>query len=146
MLEPGASFPEFELPAHDGSSVSSSALAGSKYLLFFYPKADTPGCTREACSFRDVWGELEEAGVVVLGISFDRPAGNAKFADKHRLPFRLLSDKGRALARAVGAAGLLSPVPKRVSYLVDEQGKVLKAYPNVSPRQHAEEVLTDLAG
>jgi len=144
LLEPGSEFPKFDLEAHDGSRVRLTDLAGRKVLLFYYPKADTPGCTKEACAFRDAWGELKAAGVAIYGISFDKPNGNAHFADKYGLPFLLLTDAGKAIAKQVGATGLLMPVPKRISYLLDENGNVLKAYPTVRPVGHAEEVLADV--
>ncbi|RLE30427.1 MAG: peroxiredoxin [Acidobacteria bacterium] len=144
MLTTGEMFPSFELQAHDGSAVRSSSLAGSIYLVYFYPKADTPGCTKEACSFRDAWSDLKEANVKVFGVSYDTPQSNRAFAEKFNLPFLLLSDDEKALAKSVGATRLLIPVPKRISYLVGADGRILKAYPSVSPSSHAEEVLKDL--
>ncbi len=144
MIEPGSPFPRFALTAHDGSAVTSETLAGTGYLIYFYPKADTPGCTAEACQLRDSWSELAELDVTVVGVSYDAPESNRRFAEKHRLPFLLLSDRERTLAKAVGAARLLLPVPKRISYLVDGDGTVLRAYPSVVPASHAEQVLTDL--
>lgn len=144
MLKAGDRFVDFELRAHDGSLVRSADLAGQPYLVYFYPKAQTPGCTLEACRLRDAWDELEEAGLTVLGVSFDRPEVNARFAERYGLPFRLLSDSDHALADAVGASRLLLPVPKRISYLVGADGTVLQAYPSVVPASHAEEVLADL--
>lgn len=144
MLAPGDRFPTFELEAHDGSTINSGALAGQTFLLFFYPKAETPGCTKEACRLRDSWTDLRELGVTVLGVSYDTPESNRRFAEKHRLPFPLLSDRSRELASAVGATRLLLPVPKRISYLIGPDGVVLKAYPSVSPSDHADHVLHDL--
>ncbi len=144
MLEAGDTVPEFELTAHDGSLVSSQALRGRKYLLYFYPKADTPGCTKEACAFRDAWDEVREAGLEVFGVSFDSPAGNRAFAEKYRLPFRLLSDADQSLARAAGAKLPLLPVPRRISYLVGDDGTVIRSYPSVHAASHAAEVLQDL--
>ena len=143
MLETGQQFVDFELTAHDGRSVSSRSLYGTPYLLYFYPKANTPGCIKEACTLRDAWSELEASGIEVFGVSYDRPEVNARFAAKHRLPFTLLSDSDRSLAKRVGAAWPLLPVPKRVSYLVGADGTVLRAYPSVSPTGHADEVLAD---
>ncbi len=143
MLAAGDPFPAFSLAAHDGSTVSSESLRGSPFLLYFYPKADTPGCTREACAFRDSWAEVQALGLAVFGVSYDTPAKNRAFAEKYGLQFPLLSDGERALAEQVGAAGLL-PVPSRISYLVGADGLVLKAYPSVAPDEHAREVLADL--
>lgn len=144
MLAPGDRFPTFELEAQDGSRIDSGTLAGQTFLLFFYPKADTPGCTKEACRLRDSWTDLRELGVTVLGVSYDTPESNRRFAEKHRLPFPLLSDRSRELASAVGAARLLLPVPKRISYLIGPDGLVVRAYPSVSPSDHADHVLRDL--
>jgi peroxiredoxin Q/BCP len=143
MLSEGTTFPAFELTAHDGTRVSNADLAGRPYLVYFYPKADTPGCTREACELRDCWPELEAAGLQVLGVSYDSPAANRAFAARRDLPFLLLSDRDRSLARSAGAKQLLLPLPRRISYLVGADGRVLKAYPRVSPSQHARQVLAD---
>lgn len=144
MLDSGAYFPEFSLTAHDGSTVSSVDLAGHPYLVYYYPKADTPGCTKEACEFRDRWTDVQDAGLKVFGASYDTPEDNAKFAEKYNLQFLLLSDSKKNLANAIGAASALRPWPKRISYLVGADGKILKAYPKVSPAEHAAEVLADL--
>jgi peroxiredoxin Q/BCP len=144
MLETGDAFPAFSLTAHDGSTVSSEGLAGQPYLVYYYPKADTPGCTKEACAFRDRWEDVQQAGLAVYGVSFDKPDKNAAFAKKYGLQFLLLSDIDRELAAEVGAKSAFLPVPKRISYLVGADGSVLKAYPKVSPSNHAGEVLADL--
>ena len=143
MLHAGEPFPAFELPAHDGTVVRSEALAGKPYLIYFYPKADTPGCTKEACAFRDSWDDVRAAGLTVLGVSYDTPESNRAFAEKYHLPFLLLSDRDHALAKAVGAARSLMPFPKRISYLVGPDGTIVKAYPDVKPAGHAAEVLAD---
>jgi len=143
MLEPGEPFPDFRLTAHDGSLVRSEDMAGTAYLLYFYPKADTPGCTKEACAFRDSWHDVEAAGLTVLGVSYDSPESNRKFAEKYDLPFLLLSDVDHRLAKAVGASRALLPFPKRISYLVGPDGKVVRAYPDVTPSAHAGQVLAD---
>jgi len=137
-------FPAFTLAAHDGSTVRSADLAGSPYLIYFYPKADTPGCTKEACTFRDSWQDVRTAGLKVFGVSYDTPESNRKFAEKYHLPFLLLSDTDHALAKQVGATRSVIPVPKRISYLVGADGTVLNAYPKVDPGTHAAEVLRDL--
>lgn len=144
MLKTGELFPVFELKAHDGTTVSSSSLEGGPYLIYFYPKADTPGCTREACTLRDRWEDVKEAGLAVFGVSYDSPEANRKFAEKFHLPFLLLSDLDHSLAKKTGAERLLLPFPKRISYLVDSKGHILKAYPSVDPAKHAGEVLKDL--
>ena len=143
MLNSGDRFVDFELAAHDGSVLRASDLAGTPFLIYFYPKADTPGCTKEACRLRDSWSELTDVGLRVYGVSYDPPESNARFAARHDLPFLLLSDSDRDLARRVGAERALLPVPKRISYLVGADGTVLKAYPSVKPSDHADEVLAD---
>ena len=142
MLKAGDAFPSFTLSAHDGVMVKSADLAGSPYLLYFYPKADTPGCTKEACAFRDSWAEAQMLGLKVFGVSYDTPADNQAFADKYGLQFPLLSDTERKLAEAVGAAGSMG-YPARISYLVGADGRVLQAYPDVTPAEHAAEVIAD---
>jgi len=143
MLTIGEKFPPFELTAHDDTVVSSSDLVGTVFLLYFYPKANTPGCTKEACALRDHWSDLKDAAIEVFGVSYDTPQSNRAFAEKFNLPFLLLSDSEKVLARAVGADRFLIPVPKRISYLVGVDGKILKTYPTVSPSSHAEDVLRD---
>lgn len=145
MLKPGASMPSFALPDQDGVMVKSSDLAGKSYLLWFYPKAMTYGCTNEAIALRDHYKSFEASGVVVLGVSFDEPATNKQFAQTEALPFRLLSDKDRTLSVAVGAAKSTSDWwASRISYLVGPDGKVVKAYEDVAPSEHAEQVISDL--
>ena len=143
MIAAGSPFPTFELTAHDESTVSSAGLAGSPYLVYFYPKADTPGCTREACELRDRWEDLEGIDLEVFGVSYDKPKKNAAFAAKYKLPFLLLSDQERSLSKAVGASSMLLPFPKRISYLVGSDGMVIKSYPKVVPAEHAGQVLED---
>jgi peroxiredoxin Q/BCP len=144
MLSPGAPVPNFELRDQEGRIVKSDELAGRRYLLWFYPKAMTPGCTTEARSLRDDYATLEKAGVIVLGVSFDDPAANKQFVATESLPFRLLSDSDRRLAMAVGAADSAeAKTARRISYLVDADGKIAKAYPDVDPNVHAAQVLAD---
>jgi len=145
MLKPGDAFPGWELSDQNGTLVSSRQLADKTYLVWFYPKAMTPGCTAEGQGLRDRYAEFQQRGVVVLGVSFDDPAANAEFVQREHFPFRLLSDRARHLAVAVGAAD--SPdqtVARRISYVVGPDGKVLKAYAAVTPATHARDVLGDL--
>lgn len=147
MLQEGQAMPSFELVDHEGRTVRSSDLAGKRYLLWFYPKAMTQGCTIEAQGLRDNHAELEKAGVVVLGVSFDAPAENKRFVEAESLPFRLLSDQDRKLALAVGAADAADArTARRISYLVGADGKVVKAYASVEPGTHAAQVLADCGG
>jgi peroxiredoxin Q/BCP len=144
MLGAGAPMPAFELRDHEGRTVRSADLAGRRYLLWFYPKAMTPGCTIEAKSLRDNHTVLQTAGVEVLGVSFDEPAANKQFVEAEQLNFRLLSDTDRKLAVAVGAADSVdAKAAKRISYLVGADGKVIKAYADVDPNVHASQVVVD---
>lgn len=145
VLREGMPFPAWQLVDHEGRLVTSRELEGKTYLLWFYPKAMTPGCTKEGCELRDNYAEFEKLGVEVLGVSFDTPEDNARFVKAHRFPFRLLSDRDRTLAVQVGAAD--SPkawFARRMSYLVGPDGKVLKVYSEVNPSTHARQVLDDV--
>jgi peroxiredoxin Q/BCP len=145
MLSVGDPAPPFTATAHDGKTVSLAALRGKKVLLYFYPKADTPGCTAESCSFRDQHADYARRNVVVLGASFDTIEENAAFAAKYALPFPLLCDTERAIGLAYGACDApTAAVPKRISYLIDEQGKIATVYASVNARTHPTEVLVDL--
>jgi len=146
MLKPGDTFPAWSLPDQSGTQVSSKQMTGKMYLLWFYPKAMTPGCTAEGDGLRDNFTALQQAGVSVLGVSFDTPTDNVTFVRQQHFPFSLLSDTDRTLAVAVGAAtSSQDPVARRVSYLVGADGKVLRAYGTVNPSTHAQEVLADIA-
>jgi thioredoxin-dependent peroxiredoxin len=142
LLRAGDTFPAWEMTDHAGRMVSSASLAGKSYLLWFYPKAMTPGCTAEGRGLRDEYAELSRRGVEVLGVSFDAPQDNARFVAAEGFPFRLLSDTDHAVALRVGAAS--SPtqaVASRISYLVGGDGKVIAAYGSVDPAAHAAQVL-----
>jgi peroxiredoxin Q/BCP len=146
MLKPGAAFPAWTLVDQTGAKYSSAELAGRTYLLWFFPKAMTSGCTKEGCTLRDNYAGFEKAGVAVVGVSFDKPQDNAEFIKMHHFPFRLLSDTDHTFAVEVGAAD--SPArayARRISYLVGPDGKVLRAYAGVDPATHAKQVLADLA-
>ena len=146
MLAPGAAFPAWSLTDQTGATVSSRDLAGKTYLIWFFPKAMTSGCTAEGRGLRDSFPAFKERGVEVLGVSFDKPAENRAFVDAEDFPFRLLSDGDHSLAVAVGAAdSTASPVARRISYLVGADGKVRAAYDNVTPASHAKDVLRDLS-
>ncbi len=143
LLKPGMPFPAFSLKSHDGRVIDSEALRGRYYLVYFYPKANTSGCTKEACAFRDSWPEVQSRGLLVLGVSYDSPKANRAFAEKYHLPFPLLSDENKVLASQVGAKRALIPYPRRISYLVGPDGVILAVYPRVDPDQHAAQVLRD---
>jgi len=145
LLRVGAPFPTWSLVDQTGKTVASKELAGKKYLLWFYPKAMSSGCTAEGNGLRDKSPDFQKAEVEILGVSFDSPQNNARFVEAQRFPFRLLSDTDRKLATAVGAAGSAQqPVARRISYLVGGDGKVLHVYDTVTPASHAADVLRSL--
>lgn len=139
QLKLGDKAPEFTLTAQDGSEVSLSGLAGKKVLIYFYPKADTPGCTKQSCSVRDVAADLKKLGVVALGISPDKPEKQKQFDDKYTLGFRLLSDPDHKVAEAYGAWGEKKMYGRtsmgiiRSSFLIDETGKLIQISYKVKP-------------
>lgn len=139
--------PDFALPATDGSTVRLSELRGKKVVLYFYPKDDTPGCTKEACSFRDNLGVLQSMGVVVLGISPDSVASHQKFAQKYGLTFPLLADEGAQVATLYGVwkekkqYGRTYMGIERTTFLIDENGTVRRVFPKVKVDGHVEEVI-----
>jgi peroxiredoxin Q/BCP len=150
MLETGVLAPEFNLPDQDEVMHKLSDYRGKKVILYFYPKDDTPGCTKEACSFRDSFAEFRQHGSVVLGVSKDNPKSHAKFQEKYSLPFPLLSDLSTEMIQAYQAWGLKKFMGKeftgtlRITYVIDEEGKILKAYEDVKPQDHAQEILRDI--
>jgi peroxiredoxin Q/BCP len=139
--------PDFTLPATDGSTVRLSDLRGKKVVLYFYPKDDTPGCTKEACAFRDNLGVLQSMGVVVLGVSPDSVASHQKFAQKYGLPFPLLADEGAQVATTYGVwkekkqYGRTYMGIERTTFLIDENGIVQRVFPKVKVDGHVEEVI-----
>lgn len=139
--------PDFALPATDGSTVRLSDLRGKKVVLYFYPKDDTPGCTKEACSFRDNLGVLQSMGVVVLGISPDSVASHQRFAQKYGLSFPLLADEGAQVATLYGVwkekqqYGRTYMGIERTTFLIDENGIVRRVFPKVKVDGHVEEVI-----
>jgi len=139
----GDSAPDFRVKDDTGKVRTLAEFRGKKVVLYFYPKDNTPGCTKEACSFRDGYSALQEAGIVILGVSFDSPESHRKFKEKQRLPFVLLSDEKKEVAHAYGASGgiLGALAAKRYTYLIDEQGKVVHIFTKVDVKSHAEEVL-----
>lgn len=150
MLETGNAAPDFRLLDQDEQEQSLSGSQGKWRLVYFYPKDDTPGCTKEACAITEIYDEYEALGVTVFGISKDSPQSHKKFAEKYSLPFRLLSDESTDAIQAYGAWKEKSMFGKkymgidRISYLIDPDGKVAKVYPKVSPADHAVEVLKDV--
>jgi len=147
LLAVGDKAPAFKTKDQDGKSVALSDFKGQKAVLYFYPKDDTPGCTKEACSFRDAWSQLKRRKVAVLGVSVDDAKSHKKFAEKFSLPFTLLADTEKAIVNAYGAWGEKSMYGRkymgthRVTYLIDEKGKIAAVWPKVKPEGHAEEIL-----
>lgn len=149
-IEPGQPAPDFDLETYDGSRVKLSDFRGKPVVLYFYPKDDTPGCTREACAFRDASAEYRQRGAVVLGVSPDEVKRHVKFRDKYSLNFPLLADVGHRVAEAYGAwrekslYGIKSMGIVRSTFLIGADGKVLKAWTKVKVDGHADEVLKAL--
>ena len=147
MLKEGSTAPAFKTTDAEGRSVSLKDFKGQKVVLYFYPKDDTPGCTREACSFRDAFDDFEKAGIKVLGISTDNESSHQKFARKFALPFTLLTDKDHAIADKYGTYGQKKFMGRnymgvhRMTFLIDEQGKIKRVFEKVKPDDHAQEVL-----
>ncbi|NTU96818.1 MAG: thioredoxin-dependent thiol peroxidase [Chlorobiaceae bacterium] len=147
LLEPGAPAPSFSAIDQDGKIVTLEEYRGRKVIIYFYPKDDTPGCTAEACAFRDNLPKFKKLGVDVLGVSVDSEGKHRKFADKFQLPFRLVADTEKSIVEAYGVWGPKKFMGReymgtsRVSYLVDEQGGIEKVWPKVKPTEHVEEVL-----
>jgi len=147
LLAVGDKAPAFKTTDQDGEAVSLGDFKGKKLVLYFYPKDDTPGCTKEACSFRDGWSKFRKRGVAVLGVSTDDEKSHRKFIDKFSLPFPLLADTDKAIVKAYGVWGEKSMYGRkymgtnRVTYLIDEKGKIAAVWPKVKPDGHADEIL-----
>ena len=147
MLEIGTKAPDFTLSDKDGNQVSLSQFLGKKVILYFYPKDSTPGCTRQACAFAAAYGEFEKLGVTVIGVSKDSAVSHQKFADKHGLPFILLSDPELTAIQAYDVwqekklYGKVSMGVVRTTYVIDEHGVIEKAMPKVKPDTNAAEIL-----
>jgi thioredoxin-dependent peroxiredoxin len=150
-IEEGAKAPDFTLVTHEGTKLKLSSLKGSPVVLYFYPKDDTPGCTKEACGFRDAKAKLAKAGAVVLGVSPDGPESHEKFRAKYKLPFTLLCDPDHVVAEKYGAwreknmYGKKSMGIARSTFVIGADGRVAKVYKAVKPDGHAEQVLAVLA-
>jgi len=142
-LGAGAPAPEFTLEDQNGKRVSLADFKGRRnVVVYFYPKDDTPGCTKEACTFRDQYTDFTDAGAEVLGISSDSPASHRAFAAKHELPFTLLSDADGKVREAFGVPATLGLLPGRVTYVIDKQGVIRHAFNSqLSPARHVAEAL-----
>ena len=151
MIKEGTTAPAFKTTDADGETVSLKELKGQKVVLYFYPKDDTPGCTKEACSFRDAWAKFKKRGITVLGVSPDSETSHKKFETKYNLPFTLLADKDHAIADAYGVWGEKKFMGRtymgvlRTTFLIDEKGKIKKVFEKVKPEDHANEVLEAFA-
>lgn len=140
MLDVGQPLPDLELPDAEGTPIRLRALAPGKVLvLYFYPKDDTPGCTAQACGFRDAYEEFVDAGAEVVGISQDSQASHQAFANKHRLPFRLLSDPAGEARRAFGVKKTLGILPGRTTFVIDRDGRIVDRFSSqLRVREHVE--------
>ena len=147
MLEIGMKAPDFTLPDKDGNPVTLSSLRGRKVVVYFYPKDNTPGCTRQACAFAANLAEFEKRGITVIGISKDSVASHVKFAEKYGLPFILLADPDRVSIEAYGVwkekkmAGKVGMGVVRTTFIIDEEGVISAIMPKVKPDTNAAEIL-----
>src|SRR5215213_2545080 len=145
LPQQGESLPDLELTTESGEHIGTEGLTGQKTVLYFYPKDDTPGCTKEACAFRDRMEDYAKAGIQVYGVSLDSPESHREFREKYNLNFPLLTDEG---GRASEVRGVLREDRKktnRVTVLVEREAGISRVYPEVSPDAHAEEILEDAA-
>jgi peroxiredoxin Q/BCP len=151
VVEEGSPAPDFELESDDGDRVTLSGLRGRPVVLYFYPRDDTPGCTRQACGVRDAWAEFQDRGAVVLGVSPDKVSAHKKFKEKFELPFPLLADTDKAVANLYGVLvektnyGRKYMGIERSTFVIDPDGTVAKVLRRVKPDRHAEQVLEALA-
>ena len=149
-LKPGDPAPAFSAETQGGGKVSLADFAGKQVILYFYPRDDTSGCTKEACGFRDAYALFQKSGAVILGVSIDSTRSHEKFAAKYRLPFPLLADEAKAIVQAYGVWGQKSFMGRkylgthRVTFLIGPDGRIQKIWPNVKPEAHTREVLAAL--
>lgn len=147
MVKEGTTAPAFKTKDDNGEDVSLKDFKGQKVVLYFYPKDDTPGCTKEACSFRDAYSKFKKQGIKLLGVSPDNEATHKKFITKYKLPFTLLADRDHLIAEAYGVWGEKKFMGRtymgvlRTTFLIDEKGKIKKVFEKVKPEDHATEVL-----
>jgi peroxiredoxin Q/BCP len=143
LLPVGSPAPEFTATTHDGQKVDLAKLKGKYVALYFYPKDDTPGCTKEACDFRDSWSRLQKAGVQVFGVSTQDNSSHKAFAEKYKLPFSLIpDDKGDLAARY--KVPVVDGKARRITYLIGKDGKIKHVWPKVTPVGHASEILAEV--
>ncbi len=143
LLSAGAPAPTVAAPDQDGKTRTIAEAAGKYLVVYFYPKDGTPGCTEEACAFRDVWSRYEKSGVMIYGVSADDVASHKEFATEKKIPFPLIADTAGTWATAFGVGSTLGFM-ERVSFLVAPDGKIAMTYPSVDPGVHAAEILADV--
>ena len=143
LVAPQQAAPAFSAPDQDGKVHTLAEFAGHPVVLYFYPKDGTPGCTKEACAFRDSWTKLSAHGTVVLGVSLDSVERHKAFVTEHALPFSLLSDDG-SISKAYGVSSTLG-YTSRVTFVIDRKGRVARVFPDVDPALHVSEVLAVIA-
>jgi thioredoxin-dependent peroxiredoxin len=145
MPQQGQQLPDVEFVTEGGEKLSAGDLEGEKTVLYFYPKDDTPGCTKEACAFRDRMPDYERADIRVYGVSLDSPESHRRFREKYNLNFPLLTDEDGRAADALGVLRESGKSANRVTFLLDSNGRIARVYPEVSPETHADEILEDAA-
>jgi thioredoxin-dependent peroxiredoxin len=145
MPQQGQQLPDVEFVTEGGEKLSAGDLEGEKTVLYFYPKDDTPGCTKEACAFRDRMPDYERAAIRVYGVSLDSPESHRRFREKYNLNFPLLTDEDGRAADALGVLRESGKSANRVTFLLDSNGRIARVYPEVSPETHADEILEDAA-
>ena len=145
LPQQGQPMPDLDLTAEDGEHLGTAELKGQKTVLYFYPKDDTPGCTKEACAFRDRMDDYAEADIRVYGVSLDSPESHREFRAKYNLNFPLLTDEGGRASEALGVLRENRRTANRVTFLLDPDGRISRVYPEVSPETHADEILQDAA-
>ena len=143
LPQQGELLPDLELTTESGEHIGTGGLTGQKTVLYFYPKDDTPGCTKEACAFRDRMGDYAKADIQVYGVSLDSPESHRRFREKYDLNFPLLTDEGGRASEALGVLREHRKSTNRVTFLLDPEGRISKVYPEVSPDTHAEQILED---
>ena len=145
LPQQGQSLPDLDLTTESGEHIGTQDLTGQKTVLYFYPADDTPGCTKEACAFRDRMDDYAQAQIQVYGVSLDSPESHRKFREKYNLNFPLLTDEGGRASEALGVLRENRKRTNRVTFLLDPEGRISKVYPEVSPETHADEILEDAA-
>ena len=142
----GMTAPDFTAPITTGKTIRLKDYRGKKVVLYFYPRDDTPGCTVESCGLRDEYQKIRELGAEVLGVSVDSIGSHQKFTEKYHLPFQLVADTDQNITRTYGVLNDKSTTARRVTFLIDEQGMIIKIFQTVKPAEHPQEILDALKG